>query len=60
MGIPITVVSGFLGAGKTTLVNQVLQNQYYLPEEVLIIENEFGSVGMDHDFCYMLRKISIS
>ncbi|MDT2806318.1 CobW family GTP-binding protein [Vagococcus lutrae] len=50
MGIPITVVSGFLGAGKTTLVNQVLQNQYYLPEEVLIIENEFGSVGMDHDF----------
>lgn len=47
MGIPVTIVSGFLGAGKTTLINQALQVSPYPREEIIIIENEFGEVGID-------------
>lgn len=49
MGIPITVVSGFLGSGKTTLINQVLKGTNLAPEEIVIIENEFGEIGIDHE-----------
>lgn len=49
MGIPITIISGFLGAGKTTLINQVIQGSQLSPEEVVIIENEFGEAGIDHE-----------
>lgn len=42
--IPVTVIGGFLGAGKTTLVNQLIrQNPYKLG----VIVNEFGSLGID-------------
>ena len=39
---PVTVVTGFLGAGKTTLVNYILtkQNEW----RIAVIENEFGEV----------------
>jgi len=42
---PITVVTGFLGAGKTTLVNYILkeQNQW----KIAVLENEFGEVAID-------------
>lgn len=49
MGIPVTIVSGFLGSGKTTLINQALQVSPYPKEEIVIIENEFGEVGIDHE-----------
>ncbi len=49
MGIPITIVTGFLGAGKTTLINQVLQTTTFSKEEILIIENELGAIGIDHE-----------
>lgn len=49
MGIPITVISGFLGSGKTTLINQVIKGSGLAPEEVVIIENEFGEAGIDHE-----------
>lgn len=43
--IPVTVISGFLGAGKTTLVNHLLnQNKQY---RIGVIVNEFGEVGID-------------
>ena len=42
--IPVTLVTGFLGAGKTTLVNHVLANT---DRRIAIIENEFGDVGVD-------------
>ena len=48
MSIPVAIVSGFLGAGKTTLINQALQFSTYPREEIIIIENEFGEVGIDH------------
>jgi G3E family GTPase len=41
---PVVVVTGFLGSGKTTLVNQLLKKQ----AETLVIVNEFGEVPVDH------------
>lgn len=49
MGIPITIISGFLGSGKTTLINQVIKGSQLAPEEIVIIENEFGETGIDHE-----------
>jgi G3E family GTPase len=43
--IPTTVVTGFLGAGKTTLVNHILDATR--PTQIGIIVNEFGEVGID-------------
>ncbi|EFJ51795.1 hypothetical protein VOLCADRAFT_103294 [Volvox carteri f. nagariensis] len=43
--IPITVVTGFLGAGKTTLVNHILNANH--GKKIAVIENEFGEVGID-------------
>lgn len=43
--IPVTVISGFLGAGKTTLVNHLLSQRSYA--HIGIIVNEFGEVGID-------------
>ncbi|MEP3225636.1 MAG: GTP-binding protein [Parasphingorhabdus sp.] len=44
---PVTLLTGFLGSGKTTLLNQLMP----LPQmaKALIIINEFGSIGIDHD-----------
>jgi G3E family GTPase len=44
--IPVSLITGFLGAGKTTLINRLL-NQGMLKDTALII-NEFGDVGIDH------------
>ncbi|MFC0402074.1 CobW family GTP-binding protein [Paraburkholderia rhizosphaerae] len=43
--IPTTVVTGFLGAGKTTLVNHILERTR--PMSIGIVVNEFGEVGID-------------
>ena len=45
--IPVTVISGYLGAGKTTLVNHLLA--YKAGGEIGVIVNEFGEVGIDGD-----------
>lgn len=44
--IPVTLVTGFLGSGKTTLINKALR----APElqKTVVIVNEFGEVGLDH------------
>jgi G3E family GTPase len=42
----IDLISGFLGAGKTTLINKILEDIVHL-ERVVLIENEFGEVGID-------------
>src|SRR5437763_4063184 len=46
--IPLTVLTGFLGAGKTSLLNRLLQDPA-LADTVVII-NEFGEIGLDHLF----------
>ena len=43
--IPVTVITGFLGAGKTTLVRHLLQNPQ--GKRLAVIVNEFGDVGVD-------------
>jgi|TARA_B110000971_G_scaffold221701_1_gene270007 G3E family GTPase len=43
--IPVTVITGFLGSGKTTLVNRILTEQH--GRKVAVIVNEFGEVSID-------------
>jgi len=45
--LPVTIVTGFLGAGKTTLVNHILKNQD--GKKVLVVENEVGEEGIDQE-----------
>ncbi|MDX2239720.1 MAG: cobalamin biosynthesis protein CobW [Leptolyngbyaceae cyanobacterium bins.302] len=43
--IPVTVITGFLGAGKTTLIRHLLQNNQ--GRRIAVLVNEFGEVGID-------------
>ena len=47
--IKIDVISGFLGAGKTTLIKKLFQSRIK-DEKVVLIENEFGEIGVDGAF----------
>ncbi|MEM8721188.1 MAG: cobalamin biosynthesis protein CobW [Cyanobacteria bacterium P01_G01_bin.39] len=52
--IPVTVISGFLGAGKTTLVRHLLQNNQ--GKRIAVVVNEFGEVGIDGE---LLRSCQV-
>ena len=43
--IPVLIVTGFLGAGKTTFINHIIQSHRHL--KLALIENEFGEVSVD-------------
>ena len=45
--LPITIITGYLGAGKTTLVNNLLRNPNGLKLAILV--NEFGALAIDED-----------
>ena len=45
----IDIFSGFLGAGKTTLIRKLIQ-EAYKGEKIVLIENEFGEIGIDGGF----------
>ena len=45
----IDIISGFLGAGKTTLIKKLL-SEAFAGEQVVLIENEFGEIGIDGGF----------
>lgn len=45
----ITIFSGFLGAGKTTLIKKLI-SEGYVNEKLVLIENEFGEIGIDGGF----------
>lgn len=45
----IDIISGFLGAGKTTLIKKLLKEGYQ-KEKTVLIENEFGEIGIDGGF----------
>ena len=45
----LDIYSGFLGAGKTTLIANMLK-EYYAGQKIVLIENEFGEIGIDGGF----------
>jgi G3E family GTPase len=45
--IPVTVITGFLGSGKTTLINRLVRDPAMGDAAVLV--NEFGEIGLDHE-----------
>ncbi|MBR2309444.1 MAG: GTP-binding protein [Oscillospiraceae bacterium] len=45
----IDIYSGFLGAGKTTLIKKMIQ-EHYAGQKLVLIENEFGQIGIDGGF----------
>lgn len=45
--LPVTLVTGFLGSGKTTLINHILSNRAGIRAAVLV--NELGEIGIDND-----------
>ena len=59
--LPVTVITGFLGSGKTTLISQLMQSSQ--TKRLAVIVNEFGDVGVDGEilktalFPIALRKI---
>lgn len=55
MKTKVDIFSGFLGAGKTTLIKKLLNERFYT-ENVVVIENEFGKVPIDGSF---LKKTNI-
>ena len=47
--VKIDIFSGFLGAGKTTLIKKLIK-EAYTGEKLVLIENEFGEIGVDGGF----------
>ncbi len=45
----IDIISGFLGAGKTTFIKKMLE-EVFVGEKIVLIENEFGEIGIDGGF----------
>ena len=45
----IDIISGFLGAGKTTFIKKMI-DEVFKGEKIVLIENEFGEVGIDGGF----------
>ena len=45
----IDIISGFLGAGKTTLIKKLLADAFK-GQKVVLVENEFGEIGVDGGF----------
>jgi cobalamin biosynthesis protein CobW len=52
--IPVTVITGFLGSGKTTLIRNLLQNNQ--GRRIAVLVNEFGELGIDGD---LLRSCEV-
>ncbi|MFR6311459.1 CobW family GTP-binding protein, partial [Anaerofustis stercorihominis] len=45
----VDIISGFLGAGKTTFIKKLV-NEVFKGEKIVLIENEFGEIGIDGGF----------
>jgi len=45
--VPVTVLTGFLGAGKTTLVNRILTENH--GKRIGVVENEYNELSIDQD-----------
>lgn len=47
--VKVDIISGFLGAGKTTLIKELLGDALK-GQQIVLIENEFGEIGIDGGF----------
>ena len=56
MATKIDIISGFLGAGKTTLIKKLLK-EAYADEQVVLIENEFGEIGFLKEAGIQIREM---
>lgn len=54
---PVTIVTGFLGSGKTTLINRILSEAH--GQRFAVIENEFGAISVDAEFLLSENNESI-
>ena len=52
--IPVTVITGFLGSGKTTLIRHLMTNAG--GRRLAVLVNEFGTVGVDGDSTHMVDQ----
>ena len=55
--VPVTVLTGYLGSGKTTLVNHILTDKSH-GKKIAIIENEFGDTAIDDKLLAKNSKFS--
>jgi G3E family GTPase len=53
---PVTIVTGFLGSGKTTLINYILTERH--GKKIAIIENEFGAIDIDSSLISSNSKLA--
>ena len=51
--IPVAVLTGFLGSGKTSVLNHLVRQTAF--RRALVLINEFGSIGLDHDLITPIR-----
>ena len=56
MGIPITIVSGFLGAGKTTLINHALAQSLFLKKKLLLLKMNLVKQALTTHYFYKPRN----
>lgn len=52
--MPVTIITGFLGSGKTTLINQIIENRQGLRFAILV--NEFGDINIDNQLLISLEE----
>ncbi len=52
--LPVSLLTGFLGSGKTTILNHLVRDPAL--SKTLVIINEFGSIGIDHDLLAMSEE----
>ncbi|MBE9064164.1 GTP-binding protein [cf. Phormidesmis sp. LEGE 11477] len=52
--LPVTIITGFLGSGKTTLVNHILES--FEDSKVAVLVNEFGDINIDSQFIVQIEQ----
>ncbi len=52
--LPVTIITGYLGSGKTTLVNHILTNNKN--KKIAVIVNEFGEIGIDNELIVKTKE----